>query len=309
MGTGIAQVFASNDFEVELVDIKERPDSEKLAALDKSIEKMKENLEFLSDKGEIDYDIHECISRINCNRNLEDSLSKAEWVFEALPENVKIKKEFLERADSHVNKKTIVCSTTSSISIKSLTEPLTNPERLLITHWLNPPFIIPLVEVAKNDTTSVGAVEDTVKLLKSIKKVPVVCRDSPGFIGARIQAAAMNEAVRIYEEGIAKPRDIDRAIKAGIGFRMAVLGLIEFIDIGGVDILYHVNNYLKEEIGSRFKNPKSVESKIDKNKLGLKTREGYYDFKNVNLEEMLKEKYTNFLNVLSAMPDLERKEN
>ena len=153
------------------------------------------------------------------------------------------------------------------------------PERFLVAHWLNPAHIIPLVEVVPSARTSEDVVTRTLTLLERLGKVPVRCGDSPGFIGPRMQALLMNEAVRLVEEGVASPEDVDRAFKAGMGFRYAQVGIFEFIDWGGVDILHRASRFLAEALGdARFKPARLVEEKIARNELGPKTGRGFFDY-------------------------------
>src|SRR5690606_14722602 len=137
---------------------------------------------------------------------------------------------------------------------------VTPPERFLNAHWLNPAYLVPLVEVSPGSSTNPEVTARLVALLEGIGKVPVVCKASPGFIVPRLQALVMNEAARLIEEGVASAEDIDRATRHGLGFRFAVLGVLEFIDWGGGDILYHASRYLKDATGSeRFAAPKVIE--------------------------------------------------
>ena len=127
--------------------------------------------------------------------------------------------------------------------------------------------------------TSTATVERTLALLEGLGKVPVKCKDSPGFIGPRLQVLLMNEAVRLVEEGVATPEDVDRAFRNGMGFRYASIGLFEFIDWGGVDILYRAGRYMTEALGDpRFKPPKLVEEKMARQELGPKTGRGFFDY-------------------------------
>lgn len=128
-------------------------------------------------------------------------------------------------------------------------------------------------------TTDAGVVERTIAMLEKLGKVPVRCADSPGFIGPRLQALLMNEAVRLVEEGVATPEDVDRAFKAGMGFRYATIGIFEFIDWGGVDILHRASEFLAKTLGEdRFRPARLVEEKIARNELGSKTGHGFFDY-------------------------------
>src|SRR5437016_2388111 len=124
-----------------------------------------------------------------------------------------------------------------------------------------------------------AGVERTVAFLEKLGKIPVRCADSPGFIVPRMQALLMNEAVRLVEEGVATPEDVDRAFRAGMGFRYATVGIFEFIDWGGVDILHRASGFLAEALGDdRFRPARLVEEKIARNELGPKTGRGFFDY-------------------------------
>ena len=140
------------------------------------------------------------------------------------------------------------------------------------------------------------------RFLIGVGKIPVTVRDSPGFIVPRIQVAAMNEAVRILEEGIASAEDIDTAIKAGFGFRLAVLGLIEFIDLGGLDILYHASHYLFDRFKQdQYKPMPSVTEKMKKGEIGPKTGKGYFDYSGIDAASMFRDRYKAFLELLNLV--------
>jgi 3-hydroxybutyryl-CoA dehydrogenase len=208
-----------------------------------------------------------------------DGLEECRYVQEALPEIVDLKREVLGRVSAHVSPEAIIASTSSTISPKHLADAVRGEARFLVVHWLNPAHIIPLVEVVPGLATARGVVERTIAFLETLGKVPVRCADSPGFIGPRMQALLMNEAVRLVEEGVATPEDVDRAFKAGMGFRYATVGIFEFIDWGGVDILHRASGFLATALGDdRFRPARLVEEKIARNELGPKTGRGFFDY-------------------------------
>ena len=145
----------------------------------------------------------------------------------------------------------IIASTTSTILVDDLSSAVEHPERFLNAHWLNPAFLVPLVEISPGARTDPAVTARVKALLEGVGKVPVVCAARPGYIVPRIQALAMNEAARMVEEGVASAEDIDKAIKYGFGFRFAVLGMLEFIDWGGGDILYYASRYLDRRARQR----------------------------------------------------------
>jgi 3-hydroxybutyryl-CoA dehydrogenase len=207
------------------------------------------------------------------------ALEECGFVQEALPESIALKRAAFERLGPVISADAIVASTSSTISPSHLLDAVPGPERFLVAHWLNPAHIIPLVEVVPSPRTAAATVERTLTLLTALGKVPVRCNDSPGFIGPRLQVLLMNEAVRLVEEGVATPEDVDRAFRAGMGFRYASVGIFEFIDWGGVDVLYRASRYMAETLGDdRFKPARLVEQKMAWNELGPKTGRGFFDY-------------------------------
>jgi 3-hydroxybutyryl-CoA dehydrogenase len=195
----------------------------------------------------------------------------------------------------------IIASGSSTISPSHLCDAVARPERFLVAHWLNPAHVIPLVDVVPGPRTAPATVERTLALLESLGKTPVRCGDSPGFIGPRLQVLLMNEAVRLVEEGVATPEDVDRAFRAGMGFRYASVGIFEFIDWGGVDILYRASRYMTEALGDqRFKPARLVEEKMARNELGPKTGRGFFDYAGDRREAFETEKMRALLRRLRA---------
>jgi 3-hydroxybutyryl-CoA dehydrogenase len=218
------------------------------------------------------------LGRIETRTGL-DALAGCGFVQEALPESVPLKRAALARLNGVVDPDATVASGSSTISPSHVGDALERPERFLVAHWLNPAHIIPLVDVVPGPRTAPATVEATLALLERVGKTPVRCGDSPGFIGPRLQVLLMNEAVRLVEEGVATPEDVDRAFKAGMGFRYASIGLFEFIDWGGIDILYRASRYMSEALGDeRFQPARLVEEKMARNELGPKTGRGFFDY-------------------------------
>jgi len=303
MGRGVAQVFAMHGHDVRLVDVKERTPEEVDAKFEAATAAIRSNLAFLAEAGHLDRDPDDVLANVGTTTDRAAGLDGADWVFEALPEDPDLKSSFLRTAAGDLGD-AVVATTTSSISLDALADAAPDASRLLITHWLNPAFIVPLVEVARSDDTTPEAVAATVDLLEGVGKAPVVCEDAPGFVGSRVQAAAMNEAVRVYEDGVASVDDIDRALRTGVGFRMAAMGLVEFVDLGGVDILYYVDEYLSEELGERFDPPRSVRDLMEAGETGPRDGKGYYDFEGVDVDALRDERYERLLVVRDVLDEL-----
>ncbi len=280
IGRQIALAFALGGCRVRLVDMKDgraAADAERTLA-DARREMTRDAGLMVEEQVVVAAAATAALARIEERVGL-DGLADCEFVQEALPESVELKRAALARLGPLLAPDAIVASTSSTISPSHLGDALLGPARFLIAHWLNPAHIIPLVDVVPGPATATATVDRTLALLERLGKVPVKCKDSPGFIGPRLQVLLMNEAVRLVEEGVATPQDVDRAFRAGMGFRYASIGIFEFIDWGGVDILYRASRYMTEALGdARFAPAKLVEDKMARRELGPKTGRGFYDY-------------------------------
>ena len=302
MGLGIVLAFALNGFRVTIVDGKERTEEAYVTVWKKGKEELRSNVRLLRKIGYLKGSSDNILRRISFSHNLEPEVFKVPFVFEAIPEKPDWKIELFRRVSPWIEKDTILASATSTIDLKTLKLGVKNPERLMITHWLNPAFIIPLVEVAVSDQTSAGSIDRMKKVLTKIGKVPVVLKDSPGFIIPRIQALAMNEAIRIFEEGVATAEDIDKAIRTGFAFRLGVLGLLEFVDLGGLDILSYADDFLYSAFKSeRFKKPKLVEEKMKRGEIGPRTGKGIFEYRDVDVRAVFEKRYKDLIKLLRFM--------
>lgn len=262
MGVGIAQAFAYAGLDVVLVDLKPRPSADARAVLAAADAQIAESLAALHELGILDGAERDSIrGRVTGADATQaaDAFADAEAVFEAVPEVMAAKRQALGHISAHAPADALIASTTSTFQVDALAGLVSTPERFLNAHWLNPPYLMPLVEVSPGAATSRGTVEALLALLQAAGKVPVEVAASPGYIVPRIQALALNEAARLAEEGVASPEAIDTASRVGFGLRFALLGLLEFIDWGGADTLLRASEYLRAELGSeRFAPPPSV---------------------------------------------------
>lgn len=281
MGRGIALAFAIAGHELTLLDLKRRPKDEwsKLEAEAKA--EMSASLHMLAELGAIADagSPFACLS-IAPEEAAPDVLRDCDVVFEAVPETLEAKRDAFSRICALASPKAILASTTSTILVTDLLPLVTQPERLLNAHWLNPAYVIPLVELSAHAGTSREVVERLRALLEAAGKVPVLCGPTPGYIVPRLQALVMNEAARMVEEGAATAEEIDKATRYGLGLRFAAIGVIEFIDYGGNDILYYASRYLAERVSAqRYTPPENVQRLMREGKLGLKTGRGFYDYR------------------------------
>ncbi len=302
MGRGIGQVFAYAGFEVALIDVKPRGRDAAAATLADAVEEIGRNLSFLESAGVLTPAQSETIlARVGTHdaEAADAALAGADVVFEGVPEVMAAKRAALRQISAAVRPDTIVASTTSTMQVDELAAFVARPERFLNAHWLNPAYLIPLVEVSAGAATAEATVEAMTALLARAGKQPVRCAARPGFIVPRIQALAMNEAARMVEEGVAPPEEIDRAIRVGFGVRYAVMGLIEFIDWGGGDILYYASRYLKGALDAeRYAAPEVVETNMAEGRIGLRTGQGFYDFADRDIDAYQRETLRKFVDLL-----------
>lgn len=282
MGRGLAHVFAYAGHRVALIDLKARPDREADSVLAKAADEVARSLGLLAKLGQIDPPVCKTITGRVAYLARDDAaaaLGRADFVFEAVPEVIDAKRDCFETVCRATRDDAVIASTTSTILVDELAASVANPARFLNAHWLNPAYLIPLVEVSPGKDTAPETVDRLKVLLEDAGKVPVVCAASPGYIVPRIQALAMNEAARMVEEGVATPENLDKAIRVGFGLRYAVMGLIEFIDWGGGDILYYASDYLRQALGDeRFAAPEVIHRNMAEGRIGMKTGRGFYDF-------------------------------
>jgi 3-hydroxybutyryl-CoA dehydrogenase len=279
IGRQIGLAFALGGWQGRLRDVKERPRTEADAVLADARREIERDLGLMVDEAVVKpIEATDALARIECGVGL-DGLGECAFVQEALPELLEVKRDAFTRLKGRVSDEAIIASASSTISPRHLADAVPGPGRFVVAHWLNPAHIIPLVEVVAGAATTPEVVERTLALLERLGKTPVRCGDSPGFIGPRLQVLLMNEAVRLVEEGVATPEDVDRAFRAGMGFRYASVGIFEFIDWGGVDILQRASRFMTEATGdARFAAARLVDEKIARNELGPKTGRGFFEY-------------------------------
>jgi 3-hydroxybutyryl-CoA dehydrogenase len=283
MGRGIGHVFAYAGFDVDVIDFKPRADFRRLA--DEAIGEIRGNLRLLAELGLVD-DVEKILRRIRIvgNEQAPKALAAADVLFEGVTETEAAKRDAFARACRHLRPDAIIASTTSSMLADKLAAMVTHPERFLNTHFLNPAYLIPLVEVSPAKVTAEEVFLKTKKLLQDAGKVVVRCAASPGFIVPRLQAAAMNEAARLVEEGVATPEDIDRAVRSGFGPRYTAMGLCEFIDYGGLDILFYASTSMAKALNApRYEPPAIVKRLMEEGKRGTREGEGLYVWRGKDL--------------------------
>ena len=282
MGRGIAIAFAYAGHRISLIDLRPRSAEawHKLRA--EAQAEIEASLSGLAQLGVIDTaQIQSIAARVNFV-NAADApaaLQAADLVFEGVPETLTAKREAFEQLNTCCRIDAILTSTTSSILVTQLAALVHRPERFLNMHWLNPAYVIPVVELSCHPGTDPEVLARTKLLMEAIGKLPVVCGATPGYIVPRLQALVMNEAARMIEEGAATAEEIDKATRYGMGLRFAAIGVVEFIDFGGCDILHHASREMSASINpQRYAAPAIVDRMVEEGRLGLKSGSGFYDY-------------------------------
>ncbi len=262
MGHGIAQVFALAGHSVRVYDAQQ-------AALDTLRQRIRANIETL----QIEPGAEE---RVSGHADLGDTVAGAAWVIEAAPEKLDLKRRIFADLVRLADRTAILASNTSVIPITDIASGLDTGDRILGTHWWNPPFLVPLVEVVGTAATAPESIAATVDLLQSVGKTPVhVKRDVAGFVGNRLQHALWREAIAIVAEGIADAETVDTVVKASFGRRLAVLGPLENADLVGTDLTLDIHNVVLKHLDRSPGPSPYLGGLVRGGKLGMKTGEGF----------------------------------
>jgi len=296
MGHGIAQVFAQNGFPVSLTDAVE-------SVLAEVKKKIHSNLILLAKEGLVsDRGIEQTLDRISIVKDLNRAVRDADFVTEAIVENLEVKQDTFKKVEGFCSPATILASNSSTLRITDISSTMSRPERAVTTHWFNPPYIVPLVEVVRGARTSDETFNIAYDLLNNIGKVAVkIQKEIPGFLVNRIQAAMYREVVSLAEMGVASMEDIDLAIKSSMGFRLASFGALRIMDMGGLDIWYKVFEHLLKEIDSKTEVPKFIKDKAERGELGVKTGKGFFEYTPESIQALIKERDRQFVNRLKTL--------
>lgn len=273
MGHGIAQTFAQKGYSVTIYDTH-------CSILEKAVSQIRSNLNTFLDAGlETEERVQAVLSNLRITLDLESAVKKAQFVVEAAPEDLALKMSLFAEMDEYAHPDAILASNTSTLPISQIGKKVARKERLIVTHWFNPPHIIPVVEVVRGEATSQEVFEISYHLLKKIGKRPVkILKEIPGFLINRIQTAMFREILSLLEQQVATAEDIDIGVTGSFGLRLAVQGPLQVLDMGGLDLLCKGMQFLYPVIDRSTEVQKILAEKIERGALGLKTGEGFFQY-------------------------------
>jgi 3-hydroxybutyryl-CoA dehydrogenase len=273
MGHGLVQLFAAAGCEVRGFD-EQKAAREALPGL------VRRNLEGFVAAGLMRKSaVGPLLKRIRVCATEAEAVRSAQFVTEAVVEDLAVKQALFQRLEKPVAPDTILASNSSCFPISQSAKKMRRPERAIVTHYFNPPHIVPVVEVVPGPRTQPAVVQATMALMKRIGKVPVrINQELPGFVVNRVQVAVMREVWDLLERGIASPEDIDAAICGSMGFRLAAVGPLEVHDFGGLDLILRVFNNLIPEIASGLSVPGKIDRLVKAGHFGAKTGKGIYHY-------------------------------
>ena len=278
MGYSMADIFAKYGYDVVLYNHRQE-------TLDKAKTKISED-----SREKIAYTVD------------MQAFGDCDLIIENIIEDFDKKFAFYQELDQYVKDETIIATNTSGLSINKLSEAVSHSERFIGFHWFNPPTLILLTEIIKNDHTRDDVAKAIYDLALSIDKKPVlVNKDVLGFAANRLQLAVVREALSLVDAGVVSKEGIDDVMKYGLGFRWACLGPLETLDFGGLDTFYHVSSYLMPDLEDSHEIPKELAEHYERGELGVKTKKGFYDYANGKDVEATKARDTKLQKLFDAL--------
>jgi 3-hydroxybutyryl-CoA dehydrogenase len=266
MGHGCAMVFAGAGYPVGLY-------SRRAETLEKAVVGMRDDLTFLAERGlgRLE-DVEATVGLVKTTQDMEEAAADADFVLECVAEDMTLKQDIFQKLDQMCRPEAILATNTSVMSPTEIASTSERRERILGTHWWNPPFLIPLVEVVQTEETPQWVIDVTMDLHWKIGKHPVHAKkDVPGFIANRLQHALWREAISIVERGIADPATVDESLKFGPGLRLPVMAPLENADLVGLDLTYSIHSYVLRHLEDSHEPSALLKEKVDKGELGFKS--------------------------------------
>ncbi|WP_170138893.1 3-hydroxyacyl-CoA dehydrogenase family protein [Oceanobacillus chungangensis] len=292
MGHGAAQLFAQAGKNVRIRARRE-------TSLEEARELITNSLKIMVDKAMLtEIEMEQVLSRITYTTDLHEAIQDADFILESIPEVLEQKLDTYDIIEGAVSEKTIISSNTSTFQLKELTQRAKHPERFIITHFFNPPQLVPIVEIVKFEKTDESIVNITYDLMKEIGKSPVVLKkEITGFIVNRVQVAMLREAFHLIETGVATAEDIDIAMKGSMGFKWAFCGPMESQDLAGLQTTQAMVGNIMQDLSNTREVPSFLSEMVENDQLGIRTNQGFYKYDD-NGEKAIHTRDDHFLDLL-----------
>lgn len=246
------------------------------------------------------------LARVTVTADFDAAVASARLVIEAVPERMDIKEPLWVRLGQVCGPETVLATNTSALDVDALAAQVPHPERVLGTHWFNPAQVVPCVEVVRGSNTSSAVIDFVVELLTRAGKLPIVVKNSPGFVANRIQFALVREALLCWQEGLASAEDIDAIVSSSFGMRLAALGPLTNADLGGLDTYRSILDFLSTHLGDRFAVPAVLDELVNGGRLGVKTGNGISEYDESEARDLMAFRDKALRRVISALGGVDR---
>ena len=294
MGASLAQIFAQAGIQVTLWNRSQ-------AGLDRAAALIRSNQSALVAAGRLSADDSNALMERIVPTTEDACFPTASFLLESIAEDLTLKQDFFRRISTLVPVDCILTTNTSGLSISAIGSTVAEPGRFCGMHWINPPHLVPLVEVIQGTDTGDGTMDFVYALAQRLRKKPIRAKDLPGFIMNRLQLALLREALALVDSGAATAEDVDAAAKYGLGLRYACVGPFETMDLGGVDIFCRIASYLLADLDDRKDTPPLLQTLTEQGACGVKSGHGFYDYSGEKAAAALENRDQKFIRVLDAL--------
>lgn len=234
--------------------------------------------------------------------SVADALTGAEFVIEAIPENLELKKKVYAEYEQHVGPEVILASNTSGIPATKIAADLKHPERVVVMHWSNPPHLIPMIEVVPGEKTNRATVDGTMAVIADVGYYPCLLKkEVPGFVENRVLYAIMRECLAMVDEGVVGLEELDLNVKWGIGYKLAVIPPMQLLDMAGMDIYNAVASYLNRDLSNEAGVSTTITDLVAKGRLGMKTKGGLFDYTDEQVGQLRAQRGASLVKVRKAL--------
>jgi 3-hydroxybutyryl-CoA dehydrogenase/5-formyl-3-hydroxy-2-methylpyridine 4-carboxylate dehydrogenase len=236
--------------------------------------------------------------------DVAEALDGVDAVVEAVPEKLELKKQVFAQYEQHTSPDAVLMSNTSGIPITKIAEDLQHPERVIGTHWSNPPHLIPMIEVIPGEQTSQATVDAAVAMIGDVGYVPSrIKKEVPGFVENRILYAIMRECLALVDEGVVDLDELDTNVKWGIGYKLAVIPPMQLLDMAGLDIYSAVAGYLNQDLSNEKGLSTTIQGLVDQGRLGMKTKGGIFDYDDEKIAQLRAQRFGGLVKVRKALSE------